>query len=214
MTRKWQRMQKPLQWPHSPSPVLDLKCRMGADSLLIPAPVLPKNSELEALISPWKSVWSMKKNQNKGICCYMCCNHFTVEAFNVCCSWNILTVTENIVNFKHFPRIFWGSEIRVGAKILDLTRWWSNRHLQSILLWCWQGEEREIYHNAEWQSAHQQSSQREQPEQKKLLWMRIRKRDETETEKSMNDMSHTFAAFFIPFAIRSSMTARNTRAPL
>lgn len=162
----------------------------------------------------WKSVWSMKKNRNKGICCYMCCNHFTVEAFNVCCSWNILTVTENIVNFKHFPRIFWGSEIRVGAKILDLTRWWSNRHLQSILLWCWQGEEREIYHNAEWQSAHQQSSQREQPEQKKLLWMRIRKRDETETEKSMNDMSHTFAAFFIPFAIRSSMTARNTRAPL
>lgn len=120
MTRKWQRMQKPLQWPHSPSLVLDLKCRMGADSLLIPAPVLPKNSELEALISPWKSVWSMKKNQNKGICCYMCCNHFTVEAFNVCCSWNILTVTENIVNFKHLPRIFWGSEIRVGAKLLIL----------------------------------------------------------------------------------------------
>lgn len=62
----------------------------------------------------------LKKNRNKGICCYMCCNHFTVEAFNVCCSWNILTVTENIVNFKHLPRIFWGSEIRVGAKLLIL----------------------------------------------------------------------------------------------
>lgn len=96
----------------------------------------------------------------------MCCNYFIIETFNVCCTWNILTVTENRVNFKHFLRFpcEWDQE---RAKVPDLTHWWSNRHLQSISLWCWQGKDREIYHNAEWQSAHQQSNRREQPEQRK-----------------------------------------------